>query len=311
MAEFRQDPLTGRWTLISPERLRYMFRRQKKVRAKVKPFVPLLQRTYPVPRSRAALEIHGNAFPAIGPWPNRLPLQTTTNAHVSKRGVGEQYLVRFSHGRDITAASAQERQAFAKAVAVEFARLNTNRRVKMVTLFRNNGEAAGASLVPPHYQLWGVPIPSNAHEQELLWLRRLKTCPTCKLVRQIRPWLVASNSAGKLYCPPASQFAGAVTLVPTRHVRSFVLLEKSQQTALVELLALALKKLRAQFGDLAFNEIWHEYLGSDPRTHFRIEILPRLLRPASLEHGHNFFINPLIPEKIARLLRLKKVRLTQ
>jgi UDPglucose--hexose-1-phosphate uridylyltransferase len=309
MAEFRQDPLTGRWVIISPERFAYALAKPKVVRMPNKKFVPLDVRSVDVPNSRNRLELHANAFPAVAAWPVRLTLGTLTNSYASKRGVGEQHLLKFKNNRELAASTATERATFAEFVAQEFERMARNRRVQLITLFRNHGFAAGASVKPPHHQLWALPIPSNEHTEELSWLKGLKTCPTCRLIRSVRPWLVAHNTSGKLFCNPASQFAGALTIVPTRHVRSFTQLEKVERRNLIALLAIGLKKLRAQFGDASFNEIWQEFLGTDPRTHFRIEILPRLLRPASLEHGHGLFINPLVPEKIARILRLKKVTL--
>ncbi len=301
MAEFRQDTLTGQWVVISPERARRPIPRQKQPRVAARKFVPLVLRRLAIPGTKNFLEIHDNAFPAVSPWPKRVSLKP--HKHDQHIAVGEQLLIRFSHDRELMQATTAERQVFAAAIVAEYTRIEKNRSVRMIALFRNHGVAAGATVIQPHHQLWSLPIPSNSHEQELIWLRGQKTCPSCSLIKKIGPWLVASNNSGKLFCPPASHFAGTITIVPKRHVRTFTQLTQREQLALIELAATGVKKLRKRFGDVAFNEVWHEYLDKTQRTHFRIEILPRLMQPASLEFAHHLFINPLVPEKLAKELR--------
>lgn len=313
MAEFRQDLLTGKWVVISPERARRPIPRQKQPIIAVRKFTPLLLRRTKVVGTKEYLEVHANAYPAVQSWldqSTRVHQQKTKSvvAHSAgavKPGAGEQLIIKFSNNRDLAEATSRERQAFAASVTAELRRIENYSSVGMVALFRNNGFGAGATVEQPHHQLWALTIPSNNHEQEITWLKNQRQCPTCQLIKNSKPWLVARNAHAIMFCPPASQFPATVTIVPRRHENSFTNLTSSAQNAVLELVGLGIKKLRKRYGDISFNEVWHEYLSNDKRTHFRIEILPRLMQPASLEFGHQLFINSQVPEKIARELRTK------
>ena len=103
-------------------------------------------------------------------------------------------------------------------------------------------------------------------------------------------------------------------IAPVSHQVSIVQTADEELNGLAEVLSFAMRKLTARFGDPSLNVVIHNAsvntapVNSAPVTaeesfHWHIEILPRLSRMAGFEAGTGFFINSVLPEKVAEQLR--------
>src|SRR6185369_1110597 len=119
---------------------------------------------------------------------------------------GDSYILRFASGRDLVDADAKRRAAFAEVVADTLRDVRARRAVESLALFRNHGAQAGASLAEPHHQLWGIPVPSAEDQAEQQWVRRLRSCPSCALIRSGKKFTVASERTATLLARPAARF---------------------------------------------------------------------------------------------------------
>jgi galactose-1-phosphate uridylyltransferase len=300
VAEFRLDTLTGRWTLISPERQR---RPIPSVPWPVrnKPFKPLLRKTFPIPGSKNQIEIHDNLYPPVSPWGIGIS-HATKNEPDKLAGQGAVVLLKFKKDTATADLTPAEQIVFAEAIGSLYAQYRTEQRLKMLAFFCNSGRAAGATVARPHHQFWALPIQSPADEQELQWLKSRARCETCAL-RTSKKFFVIQNRLALCFSRPAARMAGELLIVPRRHVRSFTQLTTEERIAMVQLLVSAHRLLGKKFKKVAYNEIWREWRTQSNKVHFRIEILPRLGPLASLEHGHDLFVNSFVPEIVARDLR--------
>lgn len=294
MAEFRRDSLTGRWVLVSPERLRRPPPPAPKVKLPSVPFLPLLVDATSVAGTRDRAEVHLHRYP---PMPPRL---------------GTANVLRFASGRDLVDVGGQHRAAFAALLVRRLQIAHAARRTASIVIFRNHGPRAGASLALPHHQLYAMPVQSPEEQSELAWVRTLRSCPTCSLQRasSARRFWVASRPGATLLARPAARFGAELLVVPRRHARSFAELRTAEQEDVVALVALGVRRLRKQFGDVGLNEEWLERVSRDRRLHFRVELLPRINAIAGLELGTGVYLNPYLPEHTARRLRaLRSVKI--
>jgi galactose-1-phosphate uridylyltransferase len=300
VAEFRLDTLTGRWTLISPER------QQRPVPSvpwpvRKKPFKPLLRKVFPIPGSKNQIEIHDNLYPPVAPWAGDL-VRSSKSEREKLVGKGAVVLLKFKNDTATVDLTAPEQAVFAEAINSLYSQYHRESRLKMLAFFCNSGRAAGATVARPHHQFWALPIQSPADEQELTWLKSRAHCETCSLLK-LKKFFVIQNRLALCVSRPAARVAGELLIIPRRHVRSFTQLTVEERFAMIQLLVSSHRLLGKKFRKLAYNEIWREWRTENKKVHFRIEILPRLGPLASLEHGHDLFVNAFVPEEIARDLR--------
>src|SRR3990167_5122087 len=142
MSNFLRDSLTGRWVLLSPERLRRPVPPAPLPRLKKIIFKPLLIDRLAIPGQSDIIELHRHRYPAIQPFATNKILE----GHTKRQGQGESLMVRFASGADVAESSAAKRAAFSQIVAKTFGRMRADKRVESLTMFRNHGFKAGASL---------------------------------------------------------------------------------------------------------------------------------------------------------------------
>lgn len=297
MSEFRRDKLTGRWVLISPERGKKPVLLPK-IKLPSKKFKSLLLKRVPVPGTNAALEIHKHLYPSIaGPG-----LIKKSPSFTSGKGTAHIFIL--SDKSDFANMSVDKQDVFLNTLSDYFRKNQKDSRVKAISFFRNQGWLAGASVPIPHYQFWAVPVESNEDTSEISWLSKNKICGVCSLIKESKPFEIKITPTAILLTRPAGRFMSEMMVTPIRHVRSFQELERVEQIDLLNLLSQGIKGLRRIYGStVSFNEAWREWKTNDKRVHFRIEILPRINRPAGFEYGSGIYINSVRPEDAARALR--------
>jgi UDPglucose--hexose-1-phosphate uridylyltransferase len=191
--------------------------------------------------------------------------------------------------------------------------LKKDRRFRYVLIFKNHGEAAGASLEHPHTQLIALPIVPKRVQEEVDGSRQYysikERCIFCDMIRQeldskIR--VVDENNDFVTIEPYAPRFPFETWILPKSHESHF----ENCQTQLYQNLALALKTLVARMEKVlespAYNLVIHTspmLEASNDYYHWHVELMPRLTRVAGFEWGTGFYINPTPPEEAAKFLR--------
>jgi UDPglucose--hexose-1-phosphate uridylyltransferase len=190
--------------------------------------------------------------------------------------------------------------------------LKKDRRFKYHLVFKDHGEAAGASLEHSHSQLIALPIIPKHVTEELEGARRYYTekerCVFCDILYQeargIR--LVAENDSFVALAPFAPRFPFELWLVPKTHQSAF---EDSSQRDFEQLAALLkdmLQRLDAVLDHPAYNYVIHTSPAAETLNdyyHWHLEIMPKITKQAGFEWGTGFFINPTPPEEAAAFLR--------
>jgi UDPglucose--hexose-1-phosphate uridylyltransferase len=337
MAELRKDSLLDRWVLIAEERA-----------ARPQEFDdrPVVRRTghcpfcegseAETPHEVLALREPGaqhdgrgwrirvipNKYPAVnlGPLPQASVSSTPTAdklfQQASADGVHE---VIIESPRHVTTAGELSDAETAAVLGVYQARLRTlraeaaERGLRYVQIFRNVGEAAGASIEHLHSQLIGLPSvpPLIADELQAATQHFAHTgrCPWCDFAaaeQAAQARVVEMIPGFILICPYASRFPYEMQLLPRGHSADFDSTNAGQLTEAAGLLRRGLARLERVCDPASYNCVLHTAPFGGVETayfHWHIEILPRLVKAAGFEWGTGVHINPVSPERAAAELR--------
>lgn len=191
--------------------------------------------------------------------------------------------------------------------------LKNDNRFRYITVFKNYGEMAGATLEHPHSQIIALPIiPKRALEEidgSQAYYNHKSRCVFCDIIAQELSdgrRIAVENDKFLAFEPFASRFPFETCVIPKQHVSSFEDADESMFDAMAEVFSLTLKKINRSLGFPPYNYILH----SSPLStnvndfyHWHFEIIPRLTRVAGFEWGTGFYMNPTPPEQAAEYLR--------
>ena len=176
--------------------------------------------------------------------------------------------------------------------------------VRYVSVFKNRGAKAGASLAHTHIQLIALPINPTLVLQEMegSWVKG--SCGFCKvLVKELKGGrrILSSKHSGA-FAPFASRHPMEAWVMPKRHVGRLSDLSPAEAEDLAESLKYVLDTLNTKLDYPPYNLIFH----ASPRRgklHFHFELCPKLSILAGYEVGSGGFINTVPPKDAARFYR--------
>jgi len=328
MPELRKDPIVGRWVIISTDRgKRPMSFRSvaPKVAASMCPFCPGREGNTP-PEILAyrdagsepnqpgwSLRVIPNKYPALrveGEL-NREPKGLYDR--MSGVGAHEVIIETANHGEDMVDMSVEQVRDILWVYRERMIDLERDRRLKYILIFKNHGEAAGASLEHAHSQLIATPIIPKRVSEELDGAKRYhdfkERCIYCDIVRQEiedNERVVRDYDAFLTIQPFAPRFPFETWLFPKTHQSSYLEMSDSEYMTLARALRDTLMRLKLALNDPPFNYILHTRPVSKEYHdyyHWHIEIIPKLTKIAGFEWGSGFYINPTAPEAAAAFLR--------
>ena len=194
--------------------------------------------------------------------------------------------------------------------------LKKDDRFQYILVFKNHGEAAGASLEHPHSQLIATPIIPIMVTEELTgsaeYYDRKERCVWCDIVRQERQEqrdrrrLIQDRDGFVVVAPFAPRFPFETWILPDRHRSAFEESGVDDLGNLAGVLQEFLRRMNRVLNDPPFNFMLHtaplHESGLD-HFHWHLEVIPKLTRVAGFEWGSGFFINPVAPEDAAAALR--------
>ncbi|MBR9689789.1 MAG: galactose-1-phosphate uridylyltransferase [Candidatus Altiarchaeota archaeon] len=247
-----------------------------------------------------------NKFPAVDP---QVSLSNRTGFLQSKGGFGMHEVV-IDHPEHIKFQDFSDKHV-TNLMGVYAQRTKahmSDKRIEYVSVFRNEGAAAGASIAHPHSQILALPIVPRMIERERgkqdEYIHMFGENPFDKIYREEKrsPRFLFENSNFFAIAPFASVFPGETWIIAKRHVRTLFELTRDELSDF----ALALKKsiatLTRVFPGVSYNWGIHQApRGRDFRLH--LEIYPRLTKFAGFELSNDIYINTVPPESYAKEFR--------
>ena len=332
MSELRKDPVTGRWVIISSERGRRPSDFQEappKRKGGFCPFCTGNERFTPpeilayrdagtVPNSPGwSLRVVPNKFPALKIEGNLD--KTGIGLFDRMNGIGAHEVIIETPSHDVTMSKLPERKIedILWAYKDRVIDLKKDTRFQSILIFKNEGEAAGASLEHSHSQLIALPIIPRQVSEEIegarLYYNYKERCIYCDIVRQemyAEERNVAENEHFLAIAPFAARFPFETWIIPKNHNACFDDSQPWEYNSLARILKNVLLRLDKVLNIPPYNYIIHTCpLRSQMREfyHWHLEIMPKLVRIAGFEWGSGFYINPTAPEEAAKFLREAKV----
>lgn len=186
--------------------------------------------------------------------------------------------------------------------------------VKHVTLFKNVGRDAGASLQHSHSQLIATNRVPAVVQQVTRRLQahhaRVGSCLQCDLLRgevEQKSRLVSQTDSFVAYCPFASRFPMQVRLTSKEHLPCFSDLRAHPLRELARLTLRVVRWLEALRPSTPYNVLLHtcpvDFAGAVESQHWAMDIFPRVSRVAGFELATGAMINPIYPETAAKAYR--------
>jgi len=328
MSELRKDPVVGRWVIISGERgSRPSDFSPEPVRAKLTTCVFCAGQEDKTPPEILAARPPGSPANTPG-WSyrvvsNKFPaLRIEGELEASAEGLFDRMEGIGAHEVVIETPDHQASLATLPLDAVADVLLAFRERVldlkkdprfQYILVFKNHGEAAGASLEHPHSQLIATPIIPIMVIEELTgsaeYYGRKERCVWCDILRQERRdrrRLIQDRDGFVVVAPFAPRFPFETWILPDRHRAAFEESDVDDLRSLAGVLQEFLGRMNRALNYPAFNFMLHtaplHESGLD-HFHWHLEVIPKLSRVAGFEWGSGFFINPVAPEDAAAALR--------
>ena len=327
MPELRKDPVVGRWVIISTERARRPtdFQREP-VRTKGDNCVFCAGNEDKTPPEILAGRHDGvtdgpgwtyrvvpNKFPALRIEGDLEPSGEGLFDRMNGVGAHEVVIETPEHRASLATMSVDAVTDVLLAFRERLLDLKKDPRFEYVLVFKNHGEAAGASLEHPHSQLIATPIIPIMVSEELTgaaaYFQMKERCVWCDIVRQERRTtqrIILEHGGFVALAPFAPRFPFETWILPSKHRSAFEETQVDELRGLAELLGEFLRRLNTTLNEPPFNFMLHTAPlreGELDYFHWHLEVIPKLSNVAGFEWGSGFFINPMPPETAASALR--------
>ena len=183
--------------------------------------------------------------------------------------------------------------------------------VKYVSIFRNFGKEAGASLSHAHSQIIATPIVPSTIQEELdaskAYYRLHRKCAFCDIIeREAKgPRLIYDNSDFVVFAPYASINPMEFWIAPKKHAATILDMTGAEVEALAKTLKLSLKALKDIVNDPPYNYGIHLAINEAAKDyyHWHLEVYPKLSIWAGFELSTGTYINTVTPESAAESLK--------
>ena len=291
MPELRKDPIVGRWVIISTDRAKRptdFVRENMKIKGGFCPFCygnesktpPEIQAYRPNPNGGPppqrdtpgwTVRVVANKFPALG-------IEGTLNRQAEgmfdrMNGIGahEVIIETPDHSASLATLPPKRIEDVLWTFRDRILDLKKDRRFKYILIFKNHGEAAGASLEHSHSQLIALPILPINVMQELEGAKQYflykERCVFCDIIRQEMDSgtrVVAENENFLTLAPYAPRFPFETWILPKQHESAF----ENSSSHMFENLARALKDLLGRadrvLDNPPYNLVIHTSPAQDP-----------------------------------------------
>lgn len=254
-----------------------------------------------------------NLYPAFSP-----PKQPEDEKQIIKNeglwnAIGHHEVIIESPNHDEDPADAQlpQLELVINAYIDRLRELSAKPYVKYVSIFRNHGLEAGASLSHAHSQIIATPMVPTTIQEELKASKAFYAehgkCVFCDIIeREAKgPKIVSEDDDFVVLAPYASINPMEFWVIPKKHAPNILNLTASQVSAFAKTLKASLKALKDLVNDPPYNYGFHIAINSEAQDsyHWHLEVYPKLATWAGFEKSTGVYINTVTPETAADSLR--------
>lgn len=336
--EVRKDYLLDRWVVIATERGRRPtdFAKQQREKAKIGtcPMCPGNEHMTPPSllvylksgkNIRKAKDKNGfrhknwlircipNLYPAFAPPKEKISLKKIMKRSNLVEAIGHHEVLVESPNHDEHPANARISQLeyVINTYLDRLRELSAKPYVRYISIFRNHGIEAGASLSHAHSQIIATPfIPKTVMDElkasRTFW-KQNKKCVFCNILEKERkgPRLILENSKFVVFAPYASVHPLEFWIMPKKHEVTLLELSQNEAKTFAETLKTCLNGLNRLANDPPYNYGFHLNINKDASKyyHWHLEVYPKLAIWAGFEKSTGMYINTVTPEAAAEGFR--------
>jgi UDPglucose--hexose-1-phosphate uridylyltransferase len=336
--ELRKDYLLERWVVIATERGRRPtdFAKQQREKTKIGtcPMCPGNEHMTPpavlvylksdkgISRTKDKnsfrqknwlIRCMPNLYPAFAPPKEKINIKKIIKRTDLVEAVGHHEVLVESPNHDEHPANARISQLthVINAYVDRLRELSAKPYVQYVSIFRNHGIEAGASLSHAHSQIIATPFIPKIVKDELnaskkFW-KQNKKCVFCEILEKERkePRLILENSKFVVFAPYASVHPLEFWILPKEHKATLRDLSQSEVKTFAETLKTCFKGLSRLANNPPYNFGFHLAINKDSSEyyHWHLEVYPKLAIWAGFEKSTGMYINTVTPETAAESLR--------
>jgi UDPglucose--hexose-1-phosphate uridylyltransferase len=183
--------------------------------------------------------------------------------------------------------------------------------VKYVSIFRNHGAEAGASLSHAHSQFIAMPYVPTLVDDEItaslnFWNEQEK-CVFCDLIEKESKSqrIIQDNQYFAVLAPYASINPMEFWIIPKKHAANLLNLTEAEKESFAKTLKTTLKALKDLVNDPPYNYGIHLSINEEAQNcyHWHLEVYPKLATWAGFEKSTGTYINTIPPETAAAELK--------
>jgi UDPglucose--hexose-1-phosphate uridylyltransferase len=176
-------------------------------------------------------------------------------------------------------------------------------RGQYVSIFKNWGNEAGASLSHSHSQVIVIPVIPPLIVREVEAISKASFCLFCNVIDRERASsrLIAENDNWILISPFYSIAPYEIWILPKRHFGNLAEMVDEELKSLASILKRALVSINLLLNNPPYNCMIHQLSSG---YHLSIRIQPAISKIAGFERNTGIYINSIPPEKAASELRL-------
>ncbi|MDQ1487111.1 MAG: UDPglucose--hexose-phosphate uridylyltransferase [Actinomycetota bacterium] len=280
-----------------------------------------------IPAAEYDVVVFENRFPSFAMSPDIEPADLTAPSNgslplfVSEPGVGRCEVVCFTSDHDAAFSSLTPRRVrtVIEAWVDRTETLGAMPAVEQVFCFENRGEEIGVSLSHPHGQIYGYPYVTPRTRRMLDSAREYRNntgrnlfADTLAEEQKAASRVVVSSAFWTAFVPFAARWPMEVHLYPNRQVPDLPALDDAERDDLSHVYLEVLRRMEAVHDDsLPYIAGWHQAPARADRdlAYLHLEIFSIRRAPGKLkylagsESAMGAFVNDVLPEEAARLLR--------
>ncbi len=195
--------------------------------------------------------------------------------------------------------------------------LSSKPYVRYVSIFRNHGLDAGASLSHAHSQIIATPtipvIPNDELKESKMFYETHGTCVFCDILKKEKngPRFIWENESFVAFAPWAGVHPFEFWIMPKKHQATLLDLQLKTVGDLAKALKTCLGGLRTLLNDPSYNYGLHIAPNEEANKfyHWHLEVYPKLSIWAGFEKSTGMYINVVPPEDAAQSLKHATERL--
>ncbi|MGO8805888.1 MAG: DUF4921 family protein [Candidatus Bathyarchaeia archaeon] len=337
--ELRKDYLLNRWVVIATERGRRPTDFVKKKTENAKPAVcPMCVGNESMTPPAVMLYLKGdgevhvaqdpsvgerpknwlvrcipNLFPAFSPPKQPQDAEQIFSSEFLGNAIGQHEVIIESPNHDENPADADlpQLELVIHAYLDRLRGMSAKPYVKYVSIFRNYGQEAGASLSHAHSQMIATPMVPPMIQEEITASKKFFAehgrCVFCDIIEQETkgPRFIYNGDDFVVFAPYASIDPMEFWIVPRKHAPNPLQLSDIEVAEFAKTLKESLKALKDLVNDPPYNYGFHLALTKDAEDfyHWHLEVQPKLSTWAGFEITAGIFINTVTPETAAESLK--------